>query len=961
MSNSWNSKQIAESLTECVEGQVRADKLSIALYSTDASIYQIEPLCVVLPANEQDIANVVSFAAREGISVIPRGGGTGLAGEAIGRGVVIDMSHFMNRLIKIDAEANEVTVQPGMVLAELNQELAGIGKQIGPDPSSDAYATIGGTIGNNATGAHSLKYGYMGHHLRRARAIAANGEVVEIGRYSLNAKPTGQVGIWASEVRELLSANAEPLAKARPKPERNGSGYNVYPVLENGQVHLVELLAGSEGTLAVITEATLGIVDLPPVKVLLQVNFASLGNMARAVPHILTQQPAACELMDETLLKMARQAYPQYRDVLPDGVAASLLVEFDGCNSGEVQEKLRLAKLMVKQLPNKAQSIGTKEIVSSDLQARVWAARKAAVPLLNRQKGGAMPIPVIEDVAVAPEQLAQYLEKLQEITDRHNTPMAYYAHAGHGELHTRPYLDLHKSDQVDKLRAIAEDVFELAWSLGGTISGEHGEGLVRVSFIKKQYGDEVYDVFRKVKGIFDPKNVFNPGKIINDDPDIMVKNLRLANPAINADWQTNLNFKDDELRVEIEQCSGDGLCRSKSSLLTMCPIYRVLGDERASPRGKNNLMRHWLSGKLDRDILQSKEFKEVTDLCINCKMCSLECPSLVNTAKLMLEARVEYVKHHGLSKAQIALTNSEFMSRMGSTFAPVANVFLQALWFRRVMEFVLGLDRRRPMPLFDWGSNVKKLQRYVHKLPAIDTPLDKVAYFVDLYACFNDHQLGRAVVDILRHNNIEVAIPKQIGVSMPAITYGALGIARKAIKYNVAHLAKAIRNGYKVVCSEPTAALCLKEEYLDVVDSEDAKLVAENSYELTDYLCSLHRQGDLRTDFQRLQLKLAYHKPCHYKAMEIEGGTTLLLGLIAGVEIETLTNSCCGIAGTFGFQKKSFDLSMQIGEPMLESLRRSDADFGLTECGTCKMQMALATGKTVLHPVAVFARAYGLV
>ena len=999
-------KGLKTELAPLLTGRVRTDPLSCVLYSTDASIYQIEPLGVVLPENTHDVCRTIAFAAERKVPIIARGGGSGLAGEALGRGIVLDMSRFMDRIIHVDPAAGQVEVEGGVILERLNRQLASLGKQIGPDPASGNRATIGGMIGNNATGAHSIIYGYIGRHVRKLGRVTSQGEKVEILAEGKGGANDGTMAGWTRQVVKLVRGNREELERVRPRTDRNRSGYNVYPVLdglgsgsqaESEQVNLCQLIAGSEGTLGVVTEATLSLVDVPKAKGLLQVNFDTLGKMARAVPQLLKAEPSACELMDGTLLGMARQAYPDYHDVLPGGVAASLLVEFYGDTEGELEEKLRRGRLIAEQLPPNAGSTGTKEILDPALQNRVWEARKTATPLLFRNKIAAQPTPVIEDVAVAPEQLGEYLDGLEEITNRLKVPVAYYAHAGHGALHPRPFLNLHEKEDVKKLRQLADEVFNLAWKLGGTISTEHGEGLVRVSFIEKQYGPEVYALFRQIKKIFDPEGIFNPGKIINDDPDVMTKDLRYSHAIEREVSKTNLIFREDEFIREIEQCNGNGLCRSSDPTLSMCPIFRATGDEDASPRAKGNLMRHWLYGLLDNEIMQTEEFKRIADLCVNCKMCATECPSLVNIPKLMIEARAEYVKQHGLTRAQYLLTRSEFMSKMGSTFGPLANLFLGMGWFKRILEWTGKLDHRRGMPKFSWGSNIKKLRAYIREQALLPNPVDKVAYFIDLYANYNDHELGRAVVEVLRHNNIEVMIPNQKSMAMPAISYGDLAYARKYIKYNVKHLAEAVRAGYKIVTAESTAALCLKEEYLDVVDSEDAKLVAENTYDLTDYLARLHREGKLKDDFRlnsdmgfdlsgkksgrhslpygeegghgppyekkgrhSLPYRLAYHMPCHYHYMNIKDGTLYLMGLIDGIELVELPNSCCGIAGTFGFQKGKFDLSMEAGEPMLGPLRESDCDFGLTECSTCKMQMELGAGKKTLHPIKVLAKAYGL-
>lgn len=941
-------------------GILLTDSLSRALYSSDASIYQIEPLAVALPATEQDIVNLVNVARHEKVSVVPRGGGSGVAGESLGSGIILDFSRFMNRIGTFDSKTNRITVQAGAVLERLNAFLAALGRQVGPDPATGNRATMGGMLGNNSTGAHSLKYGYMADHIHSLKMVTCDGRILELEQPSLSPNSSGDWEPFVLPVYRLLSENKDKIDKARPRSNRNGSGYNIFKSLKNGQLNLAQLLAGSEGTLGIITELTLNTVPVTKVKALLEVCFDTLAAMARSLPEILAENPAACELMDGTLLKMAREAYPQYRDTLPEA-AAALVVEFDGINESEVREKCRLARKRIEGLPENARSVSVREVLEPSAQQQLWKARKAAVPLLYRHKSAAQPIPVVEDVAVNPEQIGEYLAGLESITRRLEVPMAYYGHAGHGELHPRPYLDLHRKEDVRKLHQLANEVFKLAWSLGGSISGEHGEGLVRVSFIEKQYGSEIHDIFRRIKTVFDPENRFNPGKIINDDPDVMTKNLRFAHPQPRRDSPTELVFRDNEFVSEIEQCNGNGLCRTFDPQLSMCPIFRATeGDEDASPRAKGNLMRHWYYGLLNVDAPTTPEFKRIADLCVNCKMCALQCPSLVNIPKLMVEARARYVRAHGLPRAQQVLTRSELLSIAGSHFAPVANVFNRAGWFRRLLQTLTQLDHRRPLPAFDLGSNFPKLRRYLRSLPPIEEPQDKVAYFVDLYAAYNDHELGRATVNVLRHNNVEVIIPPQKEVGMPALSYGALDRARRIAGYNIKHLAEVVRNGYKIIASEPTAALCLKEEYLDLFDTEDADIVAANTYELTDYLADLKLNGRLKPFTSNVPLKLAYHAPCHYQALHIEHGTLSLLAGVPGLSIMELPESCCGIAGTFGFQQKGFDLSMRAGEPMLGPLCESDADAGLTECSTCKMQMELGSGKNIIHPIKILTKAYGI-
>ncbi len=950
-----DSQQIVRELGSELAGQVLGDNLTLAMYSTDASIFQIRPACVVIPEHREDVQTVVRYAREHGLSVIARGSGSGLAGESLGEGIVLDFTSRMNRMLGVDLERDTVTVQPGVVLEWLNRQLRVHGKMVGPDPASGSRATFGGMIANNATGAHSLVYGYIGDHLKGLEMVWSDGEADRMngaGMGERSTRYTGQVGDLLAGVKGLLEAK-------RPKSPRHGSGYNLYGTMENNGINLRQLIAGSEGTLGIVTEAEIGLVDIPRVKMLAQLNFDTLGAMARCVPAILEHDPAACELMDGTLLELTREAHPDYRGVLPDGVAASLLVELAGGSEGEVRRRIEQFGAAMRGLPVAARCRDMKEIISATDQALVWKARKAALPLLFRRKSAYQPTPIIEDVAVPPEALGEYLDGLTEITRRLEIPIAYYAHAGHGEIHPRPYLDLHQASEIRKMRQLADEVFKLAWKLGGSISGEHGEGLVRAAWIRQQVGDEVYEVLRGIKGVFDPENRLNPGKIINDDPDIMEKNLRFQYPRLRENWPTNLVFRKDEFRAEIEQCNGNGLCRTADPTLSMCPVFRATGDEKASPRAKGNLMRCWFDGLLPETIMQTAEFKQIADLCINCKMCASECPSLVNIPKLMMEARAEYVKHHGLTRAQWLLTRSELLSMAGSLLGPVSNAVLRMPVVKQVMAMAFGLDRRRDLPPFDWGWNLGKLRRYLKQSGQPKQPLARVVYFVDLFANYNDHALGRATVDVLRHHDIEVVIPAQMGCAVPAVSYGDLGFARMAIEHNVRSLVEWAKRGYQIICSEPTAALALKHEYLDVVGSAEARLVSGQTRELTDYLSELQRKGQLKAFERPVNLKLAYHRPCHYEALAVDGGTVALLKGIEGLQIERLPVSCCGMAGTFGFQSKSYDLSIKAGEPMLQGLQGSDCDYGLTECSTCRMQMEGIGRKKTLHPVKVLAAAWG--
>ena len=951
-----DSTQIAGELAERIQGDAYGDIIHRVAFSTDASSYRIVPQCVVAPREVRDIVTVVRYAAQEGVPVAPRGAGSGLAGESLCAGIVLDMTRYMKRILAVADDGATVTCEPGVVLDELNKRLAECGRKIGPDPSSASRATVGGCVANNATGAHSLQYGHMGQHVERIEAVLADGSVVDfVNGVDLGRKTGDKVEAIAHACWSLLSENRAVIDDALPATKRNRSGYNIAGICHDNQIDLARMLASSEGTLAIFTKITLRTVPLPKVKGLLQLEFDSLHRMATTVPAIVETDPAACELMDESLVNMAFDQLPQYRDILPAGAAAVLLIEHVGESETEVTEKIAVTDRAVG-----ACAYGRKVIMTPADQARVWRSRKDAGPLLYRQRRRAHPAEFMEDVSVDYMRLADYIDGLERLSKKYDMTMSYFGHAGDGELHVRPYLDLGDPNDVRKMVTIAEEVYTLAWSLGGSISGEHADGLLRAAFIRRQYGDAFYEILQKVKHIFDPTGLLNPGKILNDDPDIMIKNLRRQRHVQPERAKSEMYFNDHELELELEQCYGCGLCLNRDPALRMCPVYRALGEELGSSRAKANLLNYWATGQMDEKDFESAEFRKFLDLCVNCKMCEQQCPSGVKVSTLMTAARAEYVRRKGLRHTEMALSHNRHLSTMGSAFAPLSNAFTKLPPFQWALEKTVGLDKRRGMPAFQRGSFLKAGQKYLAAEEPIKSPVGKIAYFVDTYANHNDHELGFAVLDVLRYNEIEVILPPQRPAPLPAIVYGDVKTARGDLVYNVEHLAKAVRDGYTVVCSEPSAALCLREELRHYVKGEEAELVAQNTVELMNYLSDLQKQGKLKAPAQFVAEKFAYHLPCHLCAVGDEAVTLQLLQGLFKVDVTDLKAGCCGLSGTFGMQKKNYELSDAISGSLKEALAASSAPHVLTECAACKMQIEHLASAPVIHPIKIIAQAYGL-
>ncbi|MCP4453202.1 MAG: FAD-binding protein [Planctomycetes bacterium] len=943
-----NEPQTMARALKCqIQGDVFEDILHRVAFSTDASIYRIVPACVVVPRCAADVVAVVKYAAQEGIPVAPRGAGSGVAGESLCAGIVLDMTQHLTR-IEVHDQGETVTCQPGAVLDQVNAALAPFGRTIGPDPSSGNRATIGGSVANNATGAHSLIYGHLDRYVTRMEVVTSDGQLMQVTDHM----PSGTSRLTRL-CHDLLCANVNTIQEAQPQSPRTRSGYTVSEVCQGDTLNLARLLTGSEGTLGIFTEITLRTVPVPRCKALVQFEFSDLQAMARAVPLIVQQKPGACELMDRRLMDMALEALPQYHDIFPKNAAALLLVEHTGDTPDAV--KAHIART-IQAVGNRSSHV--REVFDPADQARLWKSRKDAVPLLYRQRGTAHPVGFIEDVSVEHTRLGDYVAGLETLSKRHGVTMSYYGHAGDGELHVRPFLDLNNPDHVQTMRSLTDDVFALAWSLGGSISGEHGEGLLRAAYVKQQFGGAYTALLCHIKALFDPKHILNPGKILNDDPDIMVKNLRRAPDLLPERLTSDLQFDTDELAHELLLCNGCGLCRTRQDSLRLCPVFRALGDELATPRAKVTILDFWATGQLNDKVTESPAFRQYLDLCINCKACLQQCPSRVDVSKLMSAARARYVNRKGLRTAELALSHNRLLSLAGSGVAPLANCVAPWSVTGWGLEKVLGLDRSRSLPRFEQGSFLSAGQAYLDALPPVQNPVDRVCYFVDTYANSNDHDLGFAVLDVLRANHIEVILPAQRPAPLPAICYGHSKRARKDLEFNVRHLAPWVDQGYRVVCSEPSAALALKEDMRHFVTSGEARAVSSATVELMNYLYSLHSQGTLKPCHAEPE-SFVYHSPCHLTSVGHKASLPLLAALCQS-KITDLNAGCCGLSGTFGMQKKNKDLSQAMAAGLKAALEASSGQTVLTECAACKMQIEHLADpcRVVLHPIKILAKAY---
>ncbi len=647
---------------------------------------------------------------------------------------------------------------------------------------------------------------------------------------------------------------------------------------------LARLIVGSEGTLALVTEATLKTVPIPPAEAVVVLPFARLADAAAVVTDCLAFDPSACELFDWRSIQVARDAFPPARAWLPESVEAALLVEFDAETPAAALER---ATDLLARVDRRGQLAGAPTVVSkrSECEA-IMALRRVVKPLLTRMPGPSRPVAFIEDVAVPPETLPEFLQSLLQILRRFEVSWTIYGHVGHGQLHTRPFLDLGDPRDLAKLEPMASEVYAAAWDVGGTVSGEHGCGLVRTQFLRRQYGDLAH-AFRAIKEAFDPFNLLNPGKVVGDDPHAMTRNLRPMPkraeapvvPAVGVSEGPSLSLPVLEPMLrwshgdpwsEAAACNGCGACRTLEPSLRMCPAFRARRDEAASPRAQANLLRQIAAGVLDPKLWGSDELKRNADLCIHCTLCRSECPSAVDVSSLMIEAKAAYVQDHGLTPGDWMVSRIERWAKLASRFPILSNALMANRGARWLMERLIGLSRHRRLPRAHRTSFVRRARRLGLTEPRPQEAGPRVAYFVDVFANYFDQDLAAAVVGLLRHAGVNVYVPpRQRGSGMAALVTGDLDTAREQATANLRALGDAVRDGYTVVCSEPSATLMLRHEYLKLTDDLDAAMVADNTMDVGQYLVGLAARGQLSDPTISLHARAGYHQPCHLRTLGV--------------------------------------------------------------------------------------------
>jgi FAD/FMN-containing dehydrogenase/Fe-S oxidoreductase len=990
--------RVQADLRGLLDGEVFCDPIQTQLYASDAGVYELMPLGIVRPRHTEDVVQTVKYAADNRIPIFPRGGGTGLAGQALGPGLILDFSRHMRRVVKLDTEAKTIRVQPGLVLADLNRYLESRGLLFGPDPATRAVTTIGSVLAVDTSGSHFLKYGSAGSTIISSEVVLANGEraTLEKTPWQNITSPANSVERLASEIGQLLWANRNEFQQLPWKGVSRGCGYRIDQAIHQNWVDLARLQSGGEGTLSVMTEAVIRVESRPAVRGVVLLFFDRMETAARMALEARRDEVSACDMMDRRLLEIARDFDPRYAGLLPRGAEAMLLIEQQGDDPVEVRSRLTS---LVHRIQRKSPSMTASRVTTDDRERDFyWRLCRRVIPRLYRIEGSARPLPFIDDIAVPPHRVGDFIVEAQNIFKAERVTATVFTHAAHGQIHIRPFLDLANPDDMTKMEHLAEALYEKVIEYQGTISGEHALGLSRTCYARQQLGN-LYPIMRRIKELFDPQNVLNPGKVVSDSPQRVtdhlrpwtvdlpravgeksIENSKAAVPE-NAPIIKNVDVDDEagpkttphknllipilqwpeqqSLSATAQTCNGCGRCRTTADNERMCPVFRLGRNEEASPRAKANLMRGILSGKLPVQSLERDELKAVADTCFHCHQCRLDCPAVVDIPKLVTEFKAQYTAAHGLRLSDLLLSRLDILASLASRFPALANWSLRNRSMRWLLQKVTGIAQGRRLPViakqtfFSWASRrrLTKQKRSGGR---------KVLYFVDQYANWHNPLVGRALVEVLLHHRINVYVPLgQSPTWMAKIAMGDVERARRLAAPTIRLLAEAIRQGYEIITTEPSAALCLKHEYRNLIESEDSKLVAEHTWDAGRYLWNMHQSNELELDFQPVAMSTIYHLPCHLRAIDADQPGRNLMKLIPALQVLEADAGCSGMAGTYGLKAENYRTSLRIGWPLISKMQATTAQFGTTECSSCKLQMEQGVDKPTLHPIVLMAYAYG--
>jgi FAD/FMN-containing dehydrogenase/Fe-S oxidoreductase len=956
------ARRLEGALRATIEGEVAFDDYSRHIFSRDASMYSMTPLGVVFARHADDVAAAVKAAGEFGVPIVARGAGTSLAGQTVGPGLVLDLSRHLNRIVELDPVARTALVEAGVVQDQLNQAAAAHGLMFGPDTSTSNRATIGGMIGNNSAGSGSLTYGMTIDHVRALEVVLSDGsrarlEPVDEAERKRRAMAQTLEGRIYQALPDLVVANEEIIRAGMPAFWRRACGYRLERLVgfgANDPFDLAKFVVGAEGTLVVVTRALVDLVPKPAHTVYAVGQFTDTASAIAATTDALSCEPHQVELLDRTILELSRHKieYAELGNILVGDPGALMFVSFTGDDEAKLIAKLdRLAGLW----RQNGHGYHTLRVATPADQGALLKVRKSSLGLLMAAgEGTRRPLAFVEDTAVDPTQLAEYTKRFTEILDDHQLKAGFYGHCSVGCLHIRPFVDLTKPGEVAKMRTVAEAVRDLVAEYGGVNSSEHGDGLARSEFNREIFGDQLYEVLRTVKRIFDPGNVMNPGKIVDAPP--MTENLRDRDALPPAPpLKTALRFEVvGGMRGAADRCMNIGLCR-KSTSGVMCPSYIATNNEEHCTRGRANALVKALSEPDPHAALGGERLYEILDLCLMCKACKSECPMSVDMASLKAETLEHHHEIHGVPLRSRIFGSIRLINRIGSATAPLSNLPGRAGFVRRIMDRALGITAARPLPVFHRESLIRWFRRHQRAVPRVQASLGTVNWLADSFTTFTEPHIGKAAIELLERSGWRVELASGC-CGRSSMSKGLLADAKKRASALVGSLATNTDSGSPIVGCEPSCLFMLRDEHAALLPgSQSVHAVARRVRQVEELLVEAIDDGrlTLRADSRLAGRQIVFHGHCHQKAEVGTAASMALLRRIPGAHVVEIDSGCCGMAGSFGFESEHYEMSITVGSDRLfPALAAAPRDAIVAATGvSCRQQIVHATGRTAWHPV----------
>ncbi len=977
--------QALKHLKITLKGELHYDDLMRKIYATDASVYRLLPLAVALPKDKADIKLLVNFAQTHNVGLIPRTAGTSLAGQCVGDGIVVDVSKYFTKIITVNAIKKTVTVQPGVVRDALNNDLKPYGLFFGPNTSTANRCMIGGMVGNNSSGSTSIQYGVTRDKVLHLKTILSDGSEAEFGAISnetfqekLNLENL-EGKIYNTIYNALQPERVQQNIKTHfPKPEihRRNTGYAIDELIKTepftntqlldkdtasksdltSQFNMCQLLTGSEGTLAFTTEITLQLDDLPPAKsAMIVFHFESIAACLKSVETVMQFNLHTCEMLDSTILDLTKHNKTQEanRFFIDGNPAAILMCEL----KADTQEVLDLEILKLIAAEKSLKLSYAQPVLKDENIIKALELRKAGLGLLGNIIGDKKAVACIEDTAVALSDLANYISDFTALMKRYNQNAVYYAHAGAGELHLRPILDLKQKEDVQLFRQITTDVAQLVKRYRGSFSGEHGDGIVRAEFIPLMIGEDNYEILKRIKSAFDPNGIFNPGKITNALP--MDKNLRYSDNWKAPEFTTVLDFSSSEgILREAEKCNGSGDCRKLPEFGgTMCPSYRATRNEKDTTRARANALREFLTHSEKANKFDHKALKEVFDLCLSCKACKTECPSSVDVASLKAEFQYQYQKANGVSLRTKLFAYTNTINGYAAKLPRLSNFLFSTKITSSIIKSLAGIAKARSLPLLSEKSLAECFSEMTSMVSNKTAPIKTVYLFNDEFTNHLDASIGVDAIYLLKHLNYEVKIVKHSESGRTFISKGLLKQAKKIANTNVTIFKDLISASSPLIGIEPSAILTFKDEYLQLADDNTAaKSIAKHTFLIEEFIQRELKLGNIKASQFTLEPKtIKFHGHCYQKALSNQLSSFEVINIPKNYKVTLIPSGCCGMAGSFGYEKEHYDVSMAIGsQTLFPAINKAAKTVCISANGTsCRHQIKDGTGVNAKHPISI--------